>query len=183
MRVAGRIARQRQDVLFAVAGGEETYYGWDRLMTGDRTFKEWVLAQDDYDLSRFVFLGQVEPAELADVLSLSDLHIYLTVPFVLSWSLFNALACGCVVLASDVGPVREVIQPGVNGLVEPLFDIDGLTRTALRVLDDPGRFRPLGVAARRLMEERYGVEVAVPALREYFERVAAAGPGPDAVNR
>jgi glycosyltransferase involved in cell wall biosynthesis len=183
MRVAGRIARQRPDVVFAVAGGEETYYGWDRLMTGERTFKEWVLAQDEYDLSRFAFLGQVEPAELADVLSLSDLHIYLTVPFVLSWSLFNALACGCVVLASDVGPVREVIRPGVNGLVEPLFDIDGLTRTALRVLDDPGQFRPLGVAARRLMVERYGVDVAVPALREYFERVASAGPRPDALNR
>ena len=62
--------------------------------------------------------------ELADVLCLSDLHVYLTVPFVLSWSLLNAMACGCVVLASDVAPVREVIVPGENGLVEPLFDVD-----------------------------------------------------------
>ncbi|HWG42638.1 MAG TPA: glycosyltransferase, partial [Gemmataceae bacterium] len=100
------------------------------------------------------------------------LHIYLSVPFVLSWSLFDALACGCVVLAGDVLPVREIIQPGENGLLEPLFDEDGLTATALRVLDDPPAFRPLGTAARRAIEENYSLEVAVPRLKAYFERVA-----------
>ena len=62
----------------------------------------------------------------------------------LSWSLLDAMATGLVVLASDVPPVREVIEPGVNGLVEPLFDVDRLAETALRVLDDPAAFAPLG---------------------------------------
>jgi glycosyltransferase involved in cell wall biosynthesis len=172
LEVARLILRRRPDVLFVVAGDEGVYYGWDRLRSGGVSFKEWALGRSDNDLSRFVFLGQVSPEELAEVLCLSDLHIYLTVPFVLSWSLLNALACGCVVLASDVAPVREVIEPGRTGLVEPLLDTERLAETALRVLDDPGAFRPLGQAGRALMEERYSLEVAVPALKDFFERQA-----------
>jgi glycosyltransferase involved in cell wall biosynthesis len=180
--VARRILRARRDVLFVVAGSEEVYYGWDALVTGGVSFKQWAVSRAETDLSRFLFLGQVEPERLAEVLALSDLHIYLSVPFVLSWSLINAMASGCVVLGSDVPPVREVIEPGRTGLVEPLFDVDRLAETALRVLDDPAAFRPLGQAARALVEERYSLDVAVPDLKDYFERVAAAGtrrePGP-----
>src|SRR5262249_56291638 len=114
----------------------------------------WVLARGDYDLTRFVFLRHLEPELLADLLGLSDLHLYLTVPFVPSWSLINALACGCVVLASDVEPVRELIEPGVNGLLEPLFDTDRLVETALRGLAEPAGFRPPGDARRRPGPER-----------------------------
>jgi glycosyltransferase involved in cell wall biosynthesis len=138
-----------------VAGDEQTYYGWDRQHTGGVPFNQWVLSRGDYDPSRFVFLGHVEPEVLAGVLRRSDLHVYLGVPFVLSWSVFNALASGCVVLAGDVPPVREVIEPGRTDLLEPLIDIDRLTEAALCVLEGPAQFRPLGEAARRLMEERY----------------------------
>jgi glycosyltransferase involved in cell wall biosynthesis len=134
-----------------------------------------VLSRGDFDLSRFVFLGQIEPSALAEILRITDLHLYLTAPFVLSWSLLNAMASGAVVLASDVGPVREVIEPGVNGLVEPLFDVDHLTESALQVLDDPARFAPLGREARQTIESRYSTEIAIPALKDYFERVASAG--------
>jgi glycosyltransferase involved in cell wall biosynthesis len=173
MEVAQRIQRVRPDVLFVVAGNEEIYYGWDNLRTGGQTFKEWVLQRGGYDLSRFVFLNHVAPEQLAEVFCLSDLHIYLTVPFVLSWSLLDALACGCVVLAADVEPVREVIEAGRNGLVEPLFDTERLAETALRVLDDPGAYRPLAATARALIEEKYSLEVTVPALADYFERVVS----------
>lgn len=172
LRVAGRICQRRPDVLFAVVGGDESYYGWDQQFTGKASFKQWALSQGNYDLSRLLFLGQIEPAQLAGVLARSDLHLYLTVPFVLSWSLFNALASGCVVLTSDVEPVREVIESGVNGLVEPLFDVDRMAETALRVLANPAAYRPLGQAARTMMENRYSIEVAVPALKEYLERRA-----------
>jgi glycosyltransferase involved in cell wall biosynthesis len=170
VKVAARVARARPDVLFVVAGSDKVYYGWDSLHTGKATFRDWVLARVPHDPSRFLFLGHIEPDRLADLLCLSDLHLYLTVPFVLSWSLINAMACGCVVLASDVPPVREVIEPGVSGLVEPLFDVDRLTETALRVLDDPAAHRPLGEAARQRVEEKYSLEVCVPRLTDYFER-------------
>jgi glycosyltransferase involved in cell wall biosynthesis len=178
MKVAGRIARARPDVLFVVTGGDEIHYGWDKLHTGSPSFKEWVLSRDSYDLSRFLFLGRIFPEQLADVLRLSNLHIYLSSPFVVSWSLFNAMATGVPVLASDIVPVREIVDPGVNGLIEPLFDVDRLTDTALKVLDDPGRFTELGAAARRTIEERYSIDRCMPPIREFFERVAVRRSAP-----
>ncbi len=176
-QVARRLSRLRSDVLFVVVGAEQSYYGWDRLRVGRASFLEWALEQGEWDRSRFVFLTPIDPSKLAVLLACSDLHLYLTVPFVLSWSLFDALSSSCVVLASDVGPVREVVEPGVNGLVENLFDIDALVAAALRVLDDPASYRPLAEAGRELIERRYSLDVAVPELREYFERQAAAGKG------
>jgi glycosyltransferase involved in cell wall biosynthesis len=173
MKVADRIGRARKDVLFVVVGGEEIHYGWDKLHTGMPSFKQWVLSRGTYDLSRFLFLGRILPEQLADILRISDLHIYLTAPFVLSWSLMNAMASGCVVLGSDTPPVREVICPGENGLIEPLFDVDRLTETALRVLDDPAEFAPLGRVARRTIEESYSLEVCIPPIKDFFERVAS----------
>ncbi|HWE34972.1 MAG TPA: glycosyltransferase [Isosphaeraceae bacterium] len=176
MKVAKRIARERPDVLFVVAGQEEIYYGWDKLHTGQPSFKQWVLSRDTYDLSRFVFLGHIHPDRLADLLRLSDLHLYMTVPFVLSWSFINALASGPVVIGSDVPPVREVITPGVHGLVEPLFDVDRWAESSLRVLADPAAYRPLTLAARGLIEERYSLDVSIPDLKDYFERMASGLP-------
>ena len=98
----------------------------------------------------------------------------------LSWSLLNAMSSGAVILGSDVPPVREVIEPGVNGLIEPLFDVDRLAEAALRVLGDPAAHAPLGLEARRTIEARYSIETAIPALRDYFERVASAGPRQEA---
>jgi glycosyltransferase involved in cell wall biosynthesis len=172
MKVAARIARARSDVVFVVAGGEEIHYGWDKLHTGAPSFKQWVVSQGDYDLDRFIFLGRILPERLADVLRVSNLHIYLTAPFVLSWSVLNAMASGCVVLGSDVPPVLEVIEPGSNGLVEPLFDVDRLVEAALRVLDDPEAFRPLGLEARRTIEEKYSIETCISPLADFFERIA-----------
>jgi glycosyltransferase involved in cell wall biosynthesis len=174
MKVSQRLCRARSDLLFLVVGEEEIHYGWDQFRTGQSSFKQWVLSQGDYDLSRFVFLGQLDTARLAEVLCRSNLHFYLTVPFVLSWSLLNAMACGCVVLGSDVDPVREVISPGRTGLLEPLFDLDRLTETAMRVLDDPAGYRPLGQAARELVEEKYSIDVCIPELKDYFERVVSS---------
>jgi glycosyltransferase involved in cell wall biosynthesis len=173
MKVARRIAKARSDVVFIVAGGEEIHYGWDKLHTSAPSFKEWVLRGRGDDLDRFIFTGRILPQDLAAIFRMSDLHIYLTAPFVLSWSLLDAMASGCVVLASDVPPVREVIEPGQNGLIEPLFDVDRLTETALRVLEDPAAFSPLGLAARKTIEQNYSLEVCFPPLAQFLERVAA----------
>jgi glycosyltransferase involved in cell wall biosynthesis len=176
MKVADRIARQRSEVVFVVVGGEEVHYGWDKLHTGAPSFKQWVLDRGNYDLSRFLFPGRIFPEALADVLRISDLHIHLTAPFVLSWSLFNAMSSGCVVLGSDVAPVRELVAPGVNGLVEPLFDVDRLTDAALRVLADPAGHAPLARAARDTIEENYGLDACIPNLKSIFERIRSRRP-------
>jgi hypothetical protein len=74
--------------------------------------------------------------------------------------------------AADVEPVREVLVPGQTGLVAPLFDTDKMAELALHVLADPGSWRPLGRAARALVEERYSLSTAVEELKNYFERMA-----------
>jgi len=175
LKVANRICKARDDVIFLIAGSDHVYYGWDALHTGQASFRHWAMERIEHDPEKFLYLGHIEPERLAEVLCLSDLHLYLTVPFVLSWSLINAMSCGCTVLGSDVAPVREVIEPGVTGLVAPLFDADALADQALEVLDDPAKFKPLGKAARALVQERYGLDVCVPKLKDYFERVASAG--------
>ncbi|MBM3980277.1 MAG: glycosyltransferase [Planctomycetes bacterium] len=161
MRAAKKLCARRNDVLFAVVGADRVCYGGDARFTGGKTFKEWVLAQDDYDLSRFVFTGSIPEPDLARLLAASDLHIYLTVPFVLSWSLFDALACGAVVLASDTAPVREVIEHGRTGLLAPFFDPDAFADLADRVLSDPGAYKPLGAAGAARVRARYGLDGAL----------------------
>jgi glycosyltransferase involved in cell wall biosynthesis len=174
VRLANRIAAERADVVFVVVGSDRVAYGNDLRHIKTPTFREHVLATERPDLGRFRFLGTVPPEELAAVLSLSDLHVYLTVPFVPSWSLLNALACECVVLASDTPPVREIIDDGRNGLLAPFYDLDALTTQALRVLDRPEEHRPLATAGRALVDGRYSLDVTLPRLRALFGRLERA---------
>jgi glycosyltransferase involved in cell wall biosynthesis len=171
MRAAKLIYQQYPAVVFFVVGWDTVSYGSDMRFTGGKSFKEFVLSQDEYDLEKIRFLGPVSRESLARLLALSDLHIYLTVPFVLSWSVLQAMSCGCTVLASDTAPVREVIKHGHNGLLHDFFDAEGLATAAVDVLKDRDAHRDLGLAARRTIEQQYAVEVVVPQtvsfLREF----------------
>lgn len=173
MKAAQKVADRRADVLFVVVGQDRVCYGGDQKHTGGKTFKEWVLARGRFDLDRFLFTGLLPEAELAKLFSLTDLHVYLTVPFVLSWSLFNALACGAPVLCSDTGPVRELVADGVTGLLCPFFDVDGFAAAIDRVCDDPAAVRPLGAAGAELVREKYSLEACLPKFVELLESVKA----------
>ena len=172
VQVANRIAAAMPDVVFVVVGAERSVYGNDLRHIRTKTFKEHVLQTERPDLRRFRFLGAIPAAQLVEVLSLSDLHIHLTVPFVLSWSLLNALACECVVLASDVAPVREVIQHDRSGLLAGFSDVEGLAAQAMAVLRDPPAYRRLGAAGRALVEERYSLDRTLPKLERLFARAS-----------
>jgi glycosyltransferase involved in cell wall biosynthesis len=106
---------------------------------------------------------------------LSDLHIYLTVPFVLSWSLFDALACGCVVLASATPPVQEVVRNQENGLLADFYDVDGLASRAIKVLRNPAAFRPLAEAGAAMIRREYSLEGCAQRFVEFCARVMRAG--------
>ena len=106
---------------------------------------------------------------LAQIFALSELHIYLTVPFVLSWSLLNALACGATVLASNTPPVREVIEHGKTGLLADFYDVEGMADLADRVLKSPGEYRHLGRAGVELVRERYSLDVCLPRMTALYE--------------
>ncbi len=174
MKTAKLLCERRQDVVFFIVGEDRICYGGDAEFIGTSSFKQWVLARDEYDLSRFVFTGLLPPARLVELFSLSDLHIYLTVPFVLSWSLMDALACGATVLASNTAPVIEMIRHGQNGLLADFFDIEGLADTANKVLDNPGDYRPLGQSGVEMIRDRYSLDVCLPRMLDIYEEALHA---------
>ncbi|MFO0948116.1 MAG: glycosyltransferase [Planctomycetota bacterium] len=169
MKMAKILGDRRKDVLFLIAGQDRVCYGGDEKVTGNKSFKDWVLSQDNYDLSRFRFLGLVPPDSLANLFSVSNLHVYLTVPFVLSWSLMDAMACGATVLASNTAPVREMIEHGRNGLLVDFFDVEGFAKTAGDILDAPADYSHLGMAAETLIQEQYSLDVCLPQLLKLYE--------------
>lgn len=172
MNVAHRLSRLRSDVVFAIAGQDRICYGGDAKHTEGKTLKQYLVEQGHLDLSRFHFLGLLKPMDLARLFSLSDVHFYLTVPFILSWSVFDALACGATLLASDTQPVREVIRHEQNGLLVDFYDEDGFVDLACKVLDDPGAYRPLGISGRTLVQERYSTDVCLPKLARLYHATA-----------
>jgi glycosyltransferase involved in cell wall biosynthesis len=169
MKVSRLLCQRRQDVVFFVVGEDRVCYGGDVEFTGSRSFKEWVLSRDQYDLSRFVFTGLLPTPALAHLLAITDLHIYLTVPFILSWSLMDAMASGATVLASDTAPVREMIADGRNGLLVDFFDVEGMAATASKVLDVPKDYKPLGRAGVEMIRERYSLDVCLPRMLALYE--------------
>lgn len=173
MQAAKRIYEAYSNVVFLVVGSDRVCYGGDLKYIQGKSFKDHVLKQDQYDLDRILFLGRVRPSILARILSLSDLHIYLTAPFVVSWSLLNAMACGCTVLASDTEPVREVIRHDNNGLLCDFFDVEGLARMAVEVLKAPTAYRDLGRAAMQTIQQHYSLEMIMPKMVAFYEEVAS----------
>jgi glycosyltransferase involved in cell wall biosynthesis len=175
MRTAKRIYEQFPDVVFLVVGTDKVAYGGDEeFIAPHKTFKEWALAQEDYDLSRFHFLGRLNPADLGRLLASTDLHIYLTVPFVLSWSMMDAMSCGAVVLASSTAPVREMIRDGETGLLADFFDPDALASKAIEALRNPADFRPLGRSAEAMIVERYSLNAVLPQMLDIYEQAASS---------
>jgi glycosyltransferase involved in cell wall biosynthesis len=171
MKVAKRIYQQMPNVLFVVVGSDQIYYGGDLKHTGTKSFREWALKQEEYNLSKFLFTGMMQPLQLARLLSISDLHLYWTVPFVLSWSLIDALACGCTVLASNTEPVQEFIEHEKNGLLANFYDVDRFAELSLQVLRDPTAYRLLGQAGAASVRERYALDCTLPATVDFFQSV------------
>lgn len=173
MEASRLIAETFPDVLFVVVGKDTVHYGSDLKYFKESNYREHLLASGRYDLSKYLFTGFVPEETLADILSISDLHIYLTEPFIASWSMVDAMSCGAVLLASDQQCVREYIEPGKNGLLVDFFDVEALAKQAVEVLRDPVAYRPLAEAAMQTVREGYSVDVAVPRLKTFFETVAA----------
>ncbi len=170
MRSARLIAQRYPKVLFFVVGSERICYGGDEnYIKGYANFKEWVLAREKFDLSKFVFVGRLPQIELGRLLASTDLHIYLTVPFVLSWSMMDAMSCGAVVLGSRTRPVQEMIREGENGLLADFFSPEDFADKAVKVLENPDEFRPLGKAAEQLIVENYSLEVVLPRMLALYE--------------
>lgn len=125
-------------------------------------------------LERIHFVGRVPHPVLHDLFRVCACHVYLTYPFVLSWSLLEAMACGAVVIGSDTPPLHDVITPGVNGLLVDFFDAEALAQQIAAVLADPAGHRHLGDAARAATVARFDLRsVCLPAQLELVDQLAA----------
>jgi glycosyltransferase involved in cell wall biosynthesis len=119
------------------------------------TWKDVCFQGVDYDPARVHFLGRVPHPRMLAALRLGVAHTYYTYPFVLSWSLSEAMASGCYVIGSDTAPVRDAIRDGVNGRLLPFFDHDALSTALVDACRDPQASAALRVAARATAEQMF----------------------------
>ena len=115
MEALPELLRRRPGAHIIICGGDGVSYG--RHPSNGRTWRETMLSAVPLDPARVHFVGRLARPDYLNLLRVSALHLYLTVPFVLSWSCIEALASGCLLLGSDVAPVREVVEDGVNGFL------------------------------------------------------------------
>ena len=128
----------------------------------------------DADWARVHFVGRVPYPQFLALLQLSSVHVYLTYPFVLSWSLLEAMSVGCAIVASDTQPLHEAIRHGETGRLVGFFDTAGLVHEIGALLDDPAARQRLGQAARAFACETYDLErVCLPRQLEWVQRLAA----------
>jgi glycosyltransferase involved in cell wall biosynthesis len=109
-------------------------------------------------MERVHFLGRLAYQDYLRVLQISSCHVYLTYPFVLSWSCLEAMSAGRVVVASNTAPVQEVIEHGVNGLLFNFFDSAALASQVVDVLAQPKVYRNMGKHARQTVVDRYDLK-------------------------
>ena len=133
MRALEKLQHQHKTVHALIVGGDEISYG--KRPKDAKHWREKMLREVKLDPTRTHFLGRIPRAQYIKVLQVSAAHVYLTYPFVLSWSPLEAMACGANVVASDTAPVREVIAQGGNGLLVPFFDTRQLAETVLLSMD------------------------------------------------
>ena len=154
MRALPDMLKQRPRAHCLIVGEDDVSYGTPPKAGG--TWREVMLAEVGHRLpmERVHFLGRLAYADYLRVLQISSCHVYLTYPFVLSWSCLEAMSTGRVVVASNTGPVQEVIEHGVNGLLFDFFDIEALVNQVVSVLAAPENYAHLGRQARETVLEK-----------------------------
>jgi len=140
------------------------------------TWRQKHLAENPVDLSRVHFLGGVPYHVYLKLLQVSACHIYLTYPFVLSWSCIEAMSAGCLLVGSATAPVMEAIEHGVHGLLTDFFDPSALAATVAHALESPARHAHLRAAARQRAISHYDhSRVCLPAHLRLARRVLEGG--------
>jgi glycosyltransferase involved in cell wall biosynthesis len=172
MRSLPLLLSEHSTVQVVLVGGEGVSYGeaapkgtsWAEIYR-----KEVLPKLTETQKSRVHFVGQIPYASYIDLLQISSVHVYLTYPFVLSWSLLESMAAGCAVVASRTGPLLDVIDDGSNGRMFDFFDVEGLVSESLNLLGNPVAAEALGKAARSTVIKRFDLKtVCLPAISDWL---------------
>ena len=183
MRAPPRIMAERPRAEILIIGGSGTTYGAlppDGESWKARFFKE---IAGSVDTARIHFTGHLAHHDYLSALQISSAHVYLTYPFVLSWSLLEAMSVGCLVVGSDTAPVREVIENNHNGLLVPFVDRRQLAGAVVGALAQRDRHRAMRNRARQTVLDRFDVEgVCLPKMLAFIRGTlsTAAAPPPRA---
>lgn len=155
MRALPLLQELRPNARVVLVGADGTSYG--SAPPAGKTWKNIFLEEVSarLDLSRVHFVGRVPHSVLTQLMQVSAVHVYLTYPFVLSWSLMEAMSIGCLVVGSDTAPVREVIEHGRNGLLTDFFDAEALAQVTADALARQAGLRLLREEARRTIVDSY----------------------------
>lgn len=167
MRALPALQKARPNAHVAIIGGDGISYGG--RLPGGQTFRGRLSEEmkDKVDWNRVHFLGQIPYDQLTRLLQLSNCHVYLTAPFVVSWSLLESMALEKTIVASNVEPVRNYIENGKTGFLVDFFSPEGLAARIADVLAHPDNYREVGRAARRNVVANYDFHtVCYPAFIE-----------------
>ncbi|WP_375260620.1 glycosyltransferase [Palleronia sp.] len=176
MRALPDLLRARPRARVVIVGEDGVSYG--APPEGGGSWKQ-VLVEEvkgripEADWARVHFTGRIEREAFTRLLQVSRVHVYLTYPFVLSWSLIEAMSAGCAIVGSDTSPVREAIRDGETGLLFDFFDGQRMVALVDRLLDDPEARAALGQAARQAVVQRYDLQrVCLPAQFRWIDALA-----------
>jgi glycosyltransferase involved in cell wall biosynthesis len=168
MKATEEICRRRPKCHIIITGGDEARYG--KKLPNGLSYREKLLKEVAIDHGRVHFMGIVPYETHLRILQVSSAHVYLTIPFVLSWSMMEAMAAQCVIIGSATPPVEEVIEDGRNGLLCDFFSPQQIADRVDQVLDHPHRMRHLGEEARRDIIEHYDVKDKLAEYQKLWQR-------------
>jgi glycosyltransferase involved in cell wall biosynthesis len=177
MRALPALLQARPNARILIVGGNDVSYGArpDKAKYGSDHWKDIFIQEvraqiSDANWQRVHFLGHVPYQYFIPLLQLSSVHVYLTYPFVLSWSLLEAMSAGCAIVASDTQPLREAILQNETGRLVNFFDPAALTREVCALLDNPAERLRLGSNARAFAQSHYDLQsVCLPAQLKWVE--------------
>jgi glycosyltransferase involved in cell wall biosynthesis len=178
MRTLPELLRQRPKARVLIVGGDDVSYG--ARPDGDRKWKDIFVAEvrpriSDADWPRVHFLGHIAYQHFIPLLQVSTVHVYLTYPFVLSWSLLEAMSVGCTIVASDTQPLHEAIRHNETGRLVNFFDINALTAQVCELLDNSSERSRLGTNARTFAQAHYDLNaVCLPRQLKWVEELGGA---------
>lgn len=170
------IQERRPNCHVVVVGSDRVCYG--KSLPNNETYKEHMLKKVSLDLSRVHFVGSLPYGLYLKVIQASSAHVYLTRPFVLSWSMIESMSTGCLVIGSDTAPVKEVIRDGENGLLVDFFSPKQIADRIDEVMDHPTRMAELRVKARQTALERYALKDMLPRQLQLIKDVASGSMTP-----
>jgi glycosyltransferase involved in cell wall biosynthesis len=156
MRALPKLLDLRPDAQVVIVGGDKVSYG-SKPVDG-RTWRETMLGEVSFDATRVHFIPRLSYARYLALLRISSAHVYLTYPFVLSWSFMEAMAAGCLVVGSKTEPVEEMIRNGMNGLLTDFHEPADIARTVADALAAAPELSSLRHNARQLIVDRYDVK-------------------------